>query len=109
MLLLNLIADLFKPGLGLAGKSMHHLGFRRGYYVGAVTGVVVTFLFLQLTGCASEGSTGTPCAIDVSRDEVGELCYTGVLEDDALACCPEDYVGVGYDADLAVICVPSKE
>jgi hypothetical protein len=104
MLTLNWLADFFKPALGPAGKSMHHLGFRRGYYVGAVTGVVVTFLFLQLAGCTGPSDAGS-CYIPVYVDENGLSCRTNDLEADTLACCPDGYTGVGYDAEGAVICL----
>ena len=108
---LSYLSDHFQPGGDGLYVSGHRAGFRRGYLVGAWTGVLVAFAFVALTGCAGE-STAVPvygeCAITLATSADGQRCDDpSGGSANATACCAElgeHYAPVGFTAQGEVVC-----
>jgi hypothetical protein len=61
-----------------------------------------TLFLLFAAGCAA---ATTECPVELSFGPTGESCRTGDLEADEAACCPDGFVGVGYNAAGELVCL----
>lgn len=62
--------------------------------------------FLLLTGCAPD-ALAVDCPVELSFGPTGESCRSGDLETDEVTCCPDGFVGVGYNAAGELVCLAS--